>query len=152
MSADRMQWYPSKIDWWLVPLLCIPPTSALIACAVSAIQGSMNDLVIAVAIAILVVGLYLGLVFPMRYGISETHLVIRNGMCTQRILLSEISEVHPTHNPLSSPALSLDRIHVQFGKGFLKAVMISPADRDRFLDELAQRAVLERVGNRLYRA
>jgi len=152
MSADRMQWYPSKIDWWLVPLLCIPPASAVIACAVSAIHSSMNDLVIAAAIAILVAGLYLGVVFPMRYGLSETHLIIRNGMCTQRILLSEISEVYPTRNPLSSPALSLDRLHVQFGEGFFKAIMISPADRDRFLDELAQRTVLKRDGNRLCRA
>jgi len=124
----------------------------VIACAVSAIQGSMTDLVIAVAIAIFVAGLYCGLVFPMRYGLSETDLIIRNGMCTQRILLSEISEVHPTRNPLSSPALSLDRLHVQFGKGFFKAIMISPADRDRFLDELAQQAALKRDGNRLYRA
>jgi hypothetical protein len=152
MSVDQTQWYPSKIDWWLVPLLCIPPASAVIACAVSSIQGSITDFVIAVAIAIFVAGLYFGLVFPMRYGFSETHLIIRNGMCTQRILLSEISEVHPTRNPLSSPSLSLDRLHVQFGEGFFKAVLISPADRVRFMDELAQKASLERVGNRLYRA
>ena len=25
MSAAPIRWYPSKIDWWIVPLLCLPP-------------------------------------------------------------------------------------------------------------------------------
>jgi len=40
---------------------------------------------------------------------------------------------------------------VQFGKGFSKAVMISPADRDQFLDDLALQASLTRDGDRLFR-
>jgi len=88
----------------------------------------------------------------MRYGIDDEHLHVRFGVCRQRIPLKDISEVHPTRNPLSSPALSLDRLHVQFGEGVFKAVMISPADRDRFLDELADKAKLKCEGDRLVRA
>ena len=87
----------------------------------------------------------------MRYGLDDTHLLVRFGLCRQRIVLADISEVHPTSNPLSSPALSLDRLHVQYGEGFFKAVMISPADRNRFLDDLAQKAGLKREGDRLIR-
>jgi hypothetical protein len=65
--------------------------------------------------------------------------------------LTDISEVHPTRNPLSSPALSLERLHVQFGRGFFKAVMISPEHPDRFLDDLSGRTGLRRQGDRLVR-
>jgi hypothetical protein len=104
------------------------------------------------AAAVLLFGVYFGLVFPMRYGLDDNHLLVRFGVCRQRIPLSAITEVCPTHNPLSSPALSLDRLRVQFGPGVFKAVMISPADRTRFLDDLAQKAGLRREGDRLVRA
>jgi hypothetical protein len=87
----------------------------------------------------------------MRYGLDDTHLLVRFGICRKRIPLVDILEVNPTHNPLSSPALSLDRLRVQFGPGAFQAVMISPAERNRFLDELAQKAGLKREGDRLSR-
>jgi hypothetical protein len=151
MSAEQLRWYPSKVDWWLVPVLCVPPVAAVAVCVAFALADSGSGLLVGVAVAVLVAGIYLGLVFPMRYGLDDTHLVVRFGICRQRIPLADISEVHPTHNPLSAPALSLDRLHVQYGQGFFKVVMISPADRNLFLDELAQRAGLRREGERLFR-
>ena len=151
MSAEQPRWYPSKIDWWLVPILCVPPVAAVAVSVAFALAGSTPVLLVGVAMAVLVAGLYLGLVFPLRYGLGDTHLVVRFGICRQRIPLSEISEVNPTFNPLSAPALSLDRLHVRFGQGIFKAVMISPADRNLFLDELAQKAGLNREGDRLFR-
>ena len=55
-------------------------------------------------------------------------------------------------NPTTRAALSLDRLRVQYGKGFFKAVLISPADRNGFLDDLARKAGLKREGDRLLRA
>src|SRR5262245_16056251 len=151
MSAEQLRWYPSKIDWWLVPVLCVPPVAAVAVCVAFALAGSTPGLLVGVAVAVFVAGIYFGLVFPMRYGLDGTYLLVRFGVCRQRIPLAEISEVHPTRNPLSSPALSLDRLRVQFGQGIFKAVMISPADRDLFLDDLAQKAGLKREGDRLSR-
>jgi Bacterial PH domain len=151
MTAETMQWYRSKIDWWIALLLCVPPVASIAVCVALALDGKTSELPWGIASALLVVGVYFGLVFPLRYGLDDTHLLVRFGLCRQRIALGDISEVHPTHNPLSSPALSLDRLHVQFGQGFFKAVMISPADHDRFLDDLAQKAGLEREGDRLVR-
>jgi hypothetical protein len=94
---------------------------------------------------------YVGVVFPMRYGIGDGRLTIRFGLCRQRIPLAEIRAVYPTRNPLSSPALSLDRLHVRFGEGFFKSVMISPAERDEFLHHLASAAALRQDGDRLTR-
>jgi hypothetical protein len=152
MSAEHLGWYPSKIDWWLVPVLCLPPVAAAAVCVAFAVAGSTPDLLVGVAAVVLVAAVYFGLVFPMRYGMDDTHLLVRFGIFRQRIPLAEISEVNPTSNPLGAPALSLDRLLVRFGPGFFKAVMISPADRDSFLDELARKAGLRREGDRLFRA
>jgi hypothetical protein len=150
--VDEAVWYPSKVDWWLVPLLCLPPVAAVAVVAAMALGGPRSELPFAIAVVAVVAGIYFGLVFPMRYGLGDDHLTVRSGLLRQRIPLADILEVRPTRNPLSSPALSLDRLYVKFGPGFFKAVMISPADRDGFLDDLARRAGLRREGDRLTRA
>lgn len=152
MLDDTTQWYPSKIDWWLVPLLFLPPVVLVIACIGMVVTGQTVALPGCLVALVIVVMVYFGLVFPMRYGVDDTYLIVRFGVCRQRVLLADIVEVYRTHNPLSSPALSLDRLRVQFGPGFFKGVMISPADRDGFLNYLAQKAGLKREGDRLVRA
>jgi hypothetical protein len=152
MPAATMQWYRSKIDWWVAVLLCVPPVASIAVCVALVFGLGASGLAWGLPSVLLVLGIYFGLVFPMRYGLDDTHLLVRFGLCRQRIGLVNISEVHPTHNPLGSPALSLDRLHVQYGQGFFKAVMISPADRNRFLEDLAQKAGLKREGDRLVRA
>jgi hypothetical protein len=46
--------------------------------------------------------------------------------------------VVPTRNPLSSPALSLDRLHIRYG-GSRMGIMISPVNKAVFLQDLAAR-------------
>jgi hypothetical protein len=151
MPAETVRWYRSKVDWWLALILCVPPVASIAVCLALVLGGKTSEVVWGIVSVLLVFAIYFGLVFPMRYGLDDTHLIVRFGLCRQRIPLADISEVYPTHNPLSSPALSLDRLHVQFGQGVFKAVMISPADRDRFLDDLAQQAGLKRDSDRLVR-
>lgn len=147
-----MSWYPSKIDWWLAILLCVPPVASTAACVALALGGDSSEWIVGLGSLAVVAAVYGGLVFPMRYGIDADRLVVRFGLCRQRIPLSAIREVRRTHNPLSSPALSLDRLHVQYGEGFFKAVMISPADQKGFLNQLASQAGLQWSGDRLVRA
>jgi hypothetical protein len=149
MSDESIQWYPSKVDWWIALLLCVPPVAAVGACTAMLLDGHTTELPSALGGLLLVCGIYVGLVFPMRYGIDDMNLTVRYGLCRQRIALPDIWKVYPTHNPLSSPALSLHRLRVKFSHG--KSVMISPADRDGFLDDLAQKTGLKRDGDRLLR-
>ncbi len=149
--SEPARWYASKIDWWVVPVLCISPLAAIIVCAASLLSGSTPGLVVGLITAAVVGAIYAGLVFPMRYGMDDTHLIVRFGACRQRIPLANITEVRPTRNPLSSPALSLDRLRVGYGAGTFQAVMISPTDRDHFLDELAEKAQLKHLGDRWVR-
>ena len=151
MVDETMNWYRSKVDWWLALLLCVPPVASIATGVALVLGGKASELLWYFASVLFLIGIYFGLVIPMRYGLDDSHLLVRFGICRQRIPLVDILEVYPTHNPLSSPALSLDRLHVQYGRGFSKAVMISPADRDRFLDDVAQRAGLRRDGDRLIR-
>lgn len=149
-NAD-MHWYRSKVDWWIGLLLCVPPVAA-VATNVSLLMGEKHEgWLVGAVVAVVVFGIYVGLVFPMRYGLGNGQLIIRSGLLRQKLALSDIVEVHRTHNPLSSPALSLDRLRIQYGQGFFKGVMISPADRQQFLDEIARLAGLTRDGDRLFR-
>ncbi|MBA3465411.1 MAG: PH domain-containing protein [Deltaproteobacteria bacterium] len=147
MAVQR--WYPSKVDWWLAILLAIAPVASVIALIGTLLAGT--GVVIAAGGVLVLAAVYLGLVFPMRYGIDVEHLVVRHGVVRQQIRLSDITEVLPTRSPLSSPALSLDRLAIKFGEGFFKSAMISPAAKAEFLSELATRANLRREGERLIR-
>jgi hypothetical protein len=149
---DRLiRWYKSKVDWWLVPLLAVPPVVASVVATASAMSGDPIQMAWGFGSLLFVTGIYVGLVFPMRYGIGGDRLIVRFGVCRQHVPFKDILEVRPTRNPLSSPALSLDRLHIQFGKGIFKAVMISPAEREQFLSHLAQSAGLHRDGDQLAR-
>ena len=99
-----------------------------------------------------VIALYGGLILPMRYRVSDTDVLVRHGLVTQRIPLADITEVYSTRNPLSSPALSLDRLYIKFGEGFFKAALISPADKAGFLAELVARGGLVAQGEKWVRA
>ena len=53
-----------------------------------------------------------------------------------KVPLAEVTAVRSTRNPLSSPALSLDRLEITYGR---RRIMISPEDKARFLKELEAR-------------
>jgi hypothetical protein len=54
------------------------------------------------------------------------------------IRLDEIESIVPTHDPRSSPALSLDRLRINYRRrGKLRAILISPADKEGFLRVMA---------------
>ena len=48
--------------------------------------------------------------------------------------IDDITSVRRTRNPLSSPALSMDRLSIRYGKG--RRIMISPADQAGFLEAI----------------
>ena len=54
------------------------------------------------------------------------------------------ANIRPTRNPLSSPALSLDRLRIDYGSG--RSIMVSPEDKDKFIGDIedARRSVAAR--------
>jgi membrane protein YdbS with pleckstrin-like domain len=69
------------------------------------------------------------------YTIEKEKLLIRSGIIyRQTIDIQSIHRIVETFNPLSSPALSLDRLKIYYGNR--KAVMISPRDKRQFVNHI----------------
>jgi membrane protein YdbS with pleckstrin-like domain len=145
------RWFPSKVDWWLAVILALGPAFVGYMTIMSLFTDNAVGIAILLGTCAFMAAIYLGVVFPVRYAIVGDELVIRHGLFRQRCKLAEIREVRPTHNPLSAPALSLDRLRIQTGEGALKFTLISPREKEEFLGLLAERAGLAREGDKLVR-
>ena len=78
------------------------------------------------------------------YELRGDRLVIHCGPFTWRIPLVEVTEVRASASIRSGPALSMDRLEILYGDG--KVLIISPADKERFIAILQRRAALARSG------
>ncbi|GAB4277589.1 MAG: hypothetical protein Kow0056_09190 [Coriobacteriia bacterium] len=149
---EGITWFPSKVDWWLGVLLAVAPGICVYILLASLVTSDQEGITAGLTSCAFIGAIYLLLVIPVRYGIGPDTLIIRFGVVRQQVRLGDIVEVKPTNNPLSSPALSLDRLAVRTGKGPFRTTMISPDERDTFLAMLATAAGLEREGDRLVRS
>jgi hypothetical protein len=132
--------FSSKVDLWLLIVLLV----AVAICG-AILAHNWNELLGRgwLFTALIGIPLAIGVIFPLwivvslRYFLSDQALRIRCGPFTWRIALGEITAVSETSNPLSSPALSFDRLRIEYGNG--RAVMISPEPREEFLRQLNHR-------------
>ncbi|QTN38353.1 PH domain-containing protein [Cryomorphaceae bacterium] len=66
---------------------------------------------------------------------AEQDLVVRGGpFISRRIPIANINRLQKTRTILAGPALSMDRLYVQFDQG--DAVVISPVRKSEFIDAL----------------
>lgn len=150
--SDRdVQWYRSKVDGVFKLVMALLALSCLLVLIASLRSGDTTEIIIAVITCAFVGGLVLLFVFPVRYGIAQDELIIRFGVVRKRFRLDAIRDVRPERNMIASPAMSMDRLAIRTGRGSLPDVLISPADREGFLEALAERAGLERRGDHLTR-
>ncbi|NUN68099.1 MAG: PH domain-containing protein [Bacteroidetes bacterium] len=71
----------------------------------------------------------------IRYTIHNGQLLVKSGfLYTSTIPIASIVSVHPSRNPISAPAATLDRMEVRYGNG--QSVLISPAEKQAFLNHL----------------
>jgi uncharacterized membrane protein YdbT with pleckstrin-like domain len=129
--------FRSKVDSWFVAVLVVSGVGALVACGVALGEGPPGGVFAAVVSVAFVMALPIWLLAATDYTIENSALRIRSGPFRWSIRLDEIRSVQPTRNPLSSPALSLDRLRITYGAG--KFIMISPEDKAGFLRELEKR-------------
>jgi hypothetical protein len=86
--------------------------------------------------AIIVFGLPVWLLFSTYYVVEANTLKIRSGPFGWSILISEIKSVRPSRSVLSSPALSLNRLEIQYGRG--QSILVSPEDIEGFKNAIGQ--------------
>jgi hypothetical protein len=145
--------YKSKKDTWLIVVIA---TSTL----VNVFAGAALIL-FAPAIWVRFIGLVMMfasmitilLTTPVSYTIDRDSLHVRAGYKHWTIPIQNILAARPSRDWLASPALSMDRLEIEYkdweGTSLL---LISPKRTDQFLDELARLdSELILAGSRLYR-
>lgn len=134
--------FMSKVDLGLV--LVLLATIALVAFVVWRALLVVDDRTTRWLMAIVTIGCSIpALVIPVwvfigtSYTFIGSDLVIRSGPARWDIPVASIEGLTPTRNLRSSPALSLDRLQIDYGDG--ERVLVSPKDKDAFLAELERR-------------
>ncbi len=137
--------FPSTIDAWLVAVV----VAAFVATVYPLVELS-HESTAALAVAIcatLALPLVLWLVvLPCRYVLTDDHLLICFGRFRRRIPYRDITAVARSRSPVSAPALSLRRVKVSTGR---QGCLVSPSDRERFIDLLQQRVDAARASSTL---
>ena len=124
--------FVSKVDGWIIPVIVVAIAGTIWALIAVMITETPWLIRIAVAaVTALVIVLLFSIFTRTHYTIAHGELRVVSGPFRRTIPLSEITSIEPSRNPLSSPALSLDRLKVFYGKK--KFVLISPADKAGFL-------------------
>jgi hypothetical protein len=124
--------FRSKVDTWIVILMVVAIAFQVIAVGAAALQA--DDPAMTTGLILLVVGvsgLLVWLLVGTHYTVDRDQIRIVSGPFRWKVPIDQITDVKTTRNPLSSPALSLDRILIRYGKR--GRVMVSPADREGFL-------------------
>jgi hypothetical protein len=71
------------------------------------------------------------------YVIEGATLIVKSAFMKWRIDIHHIDEITPTRNPMSSPALSLDRLEIRYRQqGKIRTILVSPNEKRRFLEAL----------------
>jgi hypothetical protein len=126
--------YRSKIDAWLVAVLAAAMAVSLFAASAVLSAGLPSAWWIAALTGGAGLGLPLFVLLSTRYTLENCDLIVRSGPFRWRIPVAQITGITPTSSPLSSPALSLDRLRIEYGRG--KSLMISPRDKEHFLRDV----------------
>ena len=127
-----MSTYQSKVDLWL---MCFIATVLMLPLLLALFLG--ESLWPAILACALVVAFSLWLYTATKYIVTKDKVTICAGLYTVNIPLKAITSVKKSQDPISSPAFSLDRLHIAYGDG--KSILISPKHQDRFLAEIGWR-------------
>ncbi|MDQ2070829.1 PH domain-containing protein [Natronospira bacteriovora] len=129
--------YRSKMDAWIVLVLLGSALVCLWAGGVLLIESEGDKLVIALLIAAVGAGLPLWMLLDTVYVIDQDMIRVHNGPFRWKVPLANIQSVKRERTILAGPALSMDRIVIQYGRW--KMLIISPRDPETFIAELENR-------------
>ena len=119
----------SKVDTWLVLVVI----GIVVACSLPFILVDEAPL-IGLVINGVVLLVLADMIVNTAYVIDGRTLTIRCGLLMkEQCDIMDITAVRPTRTPVSSPAMSLDRLELKL-RG--RSIIISPKDKERFVDDL----------------
>lgn len=137
--GENMQKFRSKKDWWILGFI-IAMTGLLLQLLLTMYaKGSMAQYPVHTLIYVLTIAVLWWPVWSTQYRIDAEQLVVSSMFLTWKIPLSTIQKISPSNNSVSSPALSLDRLRIDYQKeGKAKFILISPKDKQAFTQALQQ--------------
>jgi len=132
-----MRVFKSKIDWWVRLVLVAAVLGEFAVIGAIATEGREPiETTAVILVCILAIMLFAWVMFGTLYKVDRGVLKITSGPFRWKMPIDEIHSVEATRSPLSSPALSMDRIRIRYGKN--RRVMVSPADKTGFLKAIGQ--------------
>ena len=136
MSLQRL--YRSKIDakFGLVSGLAV---LVLIVAAVTFPDSARGPALALHAVGLIGLAVCVWTLLGTYYVIDATSLIIRSGPFHWVVPLREIRSVRATRDAHSGPALSFDRLRIEYSGG--RAILVSPREKELFLADLARRGV-----------
>ncbi|TGU91240.1 PH domain-containing protein [Acinetobacter pittii] len=129
--------FRSKIDWWLLLIFIVVTGNILMKIYEANYHYSLASNFPHLFIYSLVILIIWLPIFNTYYLVENNTLIIRSLVFRWKININDITRIESTRNPLSSPALSLDRLKIYYMKdGGMTTVMISPKNKESFLSTL----------------
>ena len=130
-----MQKFRSKKEWWVLAfIVCMTGLIIQLLVTMQA-KGNIAAYPVHTATYIITVFILWWPIFNTRYVIDEKYLNIHCMFLTWKIQLTDIQRISKTNNSVASPALSLDRLKVEYTKnGENKFILVSPQQQKAFCD------------------
>jgi PH (Pleckstrin Homology) domain-containing protein len=128
--------FESKRDLWIVlytrvaPFVLLAVISAFEYARGHNMRGPLAGLIVIVIAEVFLIGPILRSIY---YVIDGDTLLISGGIARWRVPIRSIRSITPTRSILSSPALSLDRLRIEYDG---KRIMVSPEEKQRFIAAL----------------
>lgn len=129
--------FRTRIDLWLALLVGGATAAPLVMAGWLIAQGRFDGVLLLTLWGSAVSAAVLGLTWPVRYTLRDDRLLVRSGWLRWEIPCAAIRRVQPTWSPLAGPAWSLRRVLIEWSAGDF--ILVSPDDRESFIDELAAR-------------
>ncbi len=129
--------FRSRIDVWLAALLLVPLLLVSGIVVRSTMMQSRSPSWLAFGVLGLSLAFVVWIYVDTSYRVTSTELHARSGPLRVTVPLAQIKRIRRSNSLISAPALSLQRLDIQYATG--KSVLISPDDEERFF------AVLRRV-------
>jgi hypothetical protein len=130
--------FVSRRDTWLLVVLGLASTLIFACMVLPGSGGAQTGRVVFALFGTALLGFLGAMLLRTRYVIDGQALLVQCGFLRWRVALSSIVAAQITNDPTSGPALSLDRVRVDFvrANGEQDAILVSPKERERFIAAL----------------
>ena len=136
MTVQRT--YRSKVDGKIATVTVL--TVVVLIVTGATLPGRNHDTAIVLhAVSLFCLALCVWTLLGTYYVVDATSLVVRSGPFHWIVPLRNIRSVQSTRDIRSGPALSFDRLRIEYGAG--RVLLISPREKDAFLADLARKGV-----------